>query len=160
MLTALRQQVQSVLYAAPAKRKPALRRSDALNALFATDLPLVADAEDVRAFREAVACLGWKTIEHNGWLLLDAPIPAPAVTVPASLQGACGCCISLLIRHPDAAPAEDLIRASAKAVEAGRQAAERFCTRLHGELAARLRMHQPLPGALLPYLCFIHNAYL
>ena len=43
MLTEMRRQVQSVLYAVPVKRKPALRRSDLPDTLFATDLPLVAE---------------------------------------------------------------------------------------------------------------------
>ncbi len=157
VLTPLRQQVQSVLYALPAKRKPALRRSDLPDALFATDLPLVAEADAVAAFRADLARLGWHTAERSGWLTLDAPVPAPEADVPASLQGECGCCISLLLRHEGNAPAQGYIRDLAKAAEAGCQATERLCMRLHGDFALRLRRLQPLPGALLPYLCFVHN---
>ncbi len=153
MLTALRLQLQSVLYMLPVKRKPALRRSDAEDALFATDLPLAADSATVEAFRTEMTARGWKVSERNGWLTLDASVPAPEVTIPADLTGECGCCISLLLRHPDDAPADDLIRAAVKAADAGNQPFERLCTQLHGEFAARLRNHQPLPGALLPYLC-------
>ncbi len=153
MLTALRLQVQAVLYALPAGRKPALRRSDAEDALLATDLPLVADSAAVEAFRTEMTVRGWKVSERNGWLTLDAPVPLPEGPIPADLTGECGCCISLLLRHPDGAPADDLIRAAVKAADAGNQPFERLCARLHGEFAARLRNHQPLPGSLLPYLC-------
>ncbi len=153
MLTALRQQVQQVLYAQPAMRRPALRRSDAGDALFATDLPLLADTSAVEAFCRDLSAKGWTIGERKGWLTLDAPVPAPACSVPRSLTGELGCCISLLLRHPDDGPAEDLIRALAKAADAGPQPLERLCGQLHGEFAARLRSRQPLPGALLPYLC-------
>ncbi len=153
MLTALRQQVQQVLYALPAMRRPALRRSDAGDALFATDLPQVAEASAVEAFRRGLSAKGWTIGERKGWLTLDAPIPVPAYSVPQNLCGEIGCCISLLLRHPDDAPAEDLIRAVVKAEDAGAQPLDRLCGQLHGDFAARLRSYQPLPGALLPYLC-------
>lgn len=156
MLTALRLQVQRMLYAVPAQRKPALRRSDAPDALFATDLPLIADAAAVQTFIEAMICLGWTVCQRKGWLTLDAPVPVPEYTQPIVLTGECGCCISLLQRHAEDAPAADHIRALIKAADAGRMPFERLCSQLHGEFAARLRRHEPLPGALLPYLC---NAY-
>ena len=153
MLTALRQQVQAVLYAIPAKRKPALRRSDAPDALFATDLPLIAEVSAVAAFTAELKKMGWTVREGKGWLMLDAAVPVPAYTVPAELTGECGCCISLLLRHDEAAAATEAIRAVVKAADAGKQPFDRLCAQLHGELAARLREHQPLPGALLAYLC-------
>lgn len=159
MLRELRRQVQAVLYAVPAKRKPALRRSDAADALFATDLPLIAEADAVAAFRVELENQGWRIFERNGWLTLDAPVPTPTCHVPADLAGECGCCISLLLRHPDNAPAADHIRAAVKAADAGRQPFERLCAQLHGEFAARLRNHQPLPGALLPCLCHAYEAF-
>ena len=159
MLTALRQQVQERLYAVPARRKPALRRADAPDALFATDLPLVAEEAAVRCFMAGMEALGWTAREEAGWLTLDAPVPAPEYAVPAEMRGACGCCISLLLRHPEAAPAEEVIRAVVKAAEAGRQPFERLCGQLHGEFAARLRTHQPLPGKLLPYLCRAYDKF-
>lgn len=153
MLTALRQQVQSVLYAVPAKRKPALRRSDAPDALFASDLPLIAEEGAVTAFCNDLAAIGWRTDMRNGWLVLDRPVPAPEASVPADMAGEAGCCISLLMRHTDAAPAEDLIRLVVKAADAGKTPFERVCRQLHEEFAVRLRQHEALPGALLPYLC-------
>lgn len=159
MLTGLRQQVQGVLYAVPAKRKPALRRSDAPDALFATDLPLVAEAEVIRDFAAHMEACGWTVRERNGWLTLDAAVPVPETVIPADLVGECGCCISLLLRHPEAAPAADVIRAVVKAADAGKQPFERLCTQLHGAFAAHLREHRALPGALLPYLCHAYNMF-
>lgn len=153
MLTALRMQVQRVLYAVPAKRKPALRRSDAPEALLATDLPLTAEADAVDAWIAEMTRLGWTVAVRNGWLTLDVPVPVPDYDLPGSLAGECGCCISLLQRHPGDAPAEDVIRAVVKAADAGKLPFERLCGQLHGEFAARLRQHEALPGELLPYLC-------
>ena len=160
MLTVLRTQVQSALYAVPTRRKPALRRSDAPDALFATDLPLVAGAAAVEAFRTDMAARDWHSELRNGWLILDAPVPVPEYTLPNALAGEGCCCISLLLRHPDSAPAGDYIRAVCKAAEAGRQPFERLCAQLHGEFAARLRRHEPLPGAMLPYLCRAMTIYM
>lgn len=157
MLSGLREQVQRVLYAVPAGRKPALRRSDAQDALFATDLPLIAESTAVEAFREEMFRLGWQTQIRGSWILLDAAVPVPDASVPAEAAGECGCCIALLQRHPDAAPSEAFIRMVVKAADAGRQPFERICTQLHAEFAVRLRRHEALPGALLPYLCHAWN---
>ena len=87
MLTKLRAQVQGVLYAVPAKRKPALRRSDAPDALFATDLPMIAEPEAVRAFVADMETLGWNVREEKGWLTLDAAVPVPEYSLPTALIG-------------------------------------------------------------------------
>jgi len=159
MLTGLRAQVQAALYTVPAKRKPALRRSDAPDALFATDLTLIAAADAVQTFIADMETQGWTVRERNGWLTLDAPVPAPEYDIPEPAEGACGCCISLLLRHRGDAPAHDCIRAVVKAEDAGRLPFERLCTRLHGDFAACLREHRLLPGALLPYLCHAYNTF-
>lgn len=160
MLRALRTQVQEQFAGMTLARRPALRRSDAPDALLATDLPQVADEAALAAFCREMACLGWRCIPRNGWLLLDAPVPAPNASVPAVTDGACGCCISLLLRHPDHADAADDIRRVVKAADAGRIPFERLCKQLHGELAIRLRQGKPLPDALLPYLCQVwHDIY-
>ncbi|MDD6051459.1 MAG: hypothetical protein PUC00_09400 [Clostridiales bacterium] len=158
MLRELRMQLRPLLEAVPAQRKPALRRSDAPDALLATDLPLIASPDAVAAFRANVARLGWHTALRNGWLILDAPVPAPDAPIPASFTGECGCCISLLMRHKEAAPAQDVIRAIVKAAEAGPIPLERLCKQLHVEFAARLRQHAPLPGDALPYFCVAYRA--
>lgn len=160
MMKSLRAEVNGVLLAAKCRRKPALRRSDAPDALLATDLPLAADADAVEAAVRRLTALGWCVWPaENGWLLLDAPVPSPEAAIPRTLAGECGCCISILLRHPEDGEAAELIRALVKAEEAGVQPFERFCAQLHGELAARLRRHEPLPGALLPYLCRAHETY-
>ena len=159
MLTALRARVQSVLYAVPAKRKPALRRSDADNALFATDLPLIAEPAAVEGFIADMADIGWRTELRNGWLVLDAAVPVPEYILPKELAGECGCCISLLLRHAENAPAEDIIRAIVKAADAGKQPFEKLCSQLHGDFAAQLRKHEALPGALLSYLCCAYRKF-
>lgn len=153
MLRALRAQVQGQMTLVPCVRRPALRRSDAPDALLATDLPLVADAASVESFIGAMQRLGWLCVTRNGWLLLDAPVPPPDAPVPTDLRDECGCCISLLLRHPDEADATAYVRRVVKAADAGRMPLERLCGQLHAEFAVRLRQHEPLPGALLPYLC-------
>ena len=158
MLTGLRMRVQSVLYDVPAKRKPALRRSDAPDALFATDLPLIAEADAVDAFRAEMANLGWRTEVRNGWITLDAVVPEPPYTIPQATKGECGSCISLLLRHQENAPADDFIRAAVKAKDTGKQPFERLCSQFHAEFAARLRHHEPLPSELLPYLCCAYHS--
>lgn len=150
MLSALRLQVQKVLLDVPAKRKPALRRSDDPQALLATDLPLIASEESVEAFTARMEELGWRVWTAKGWLLLDADVPVPRLQC-CDAEGELGCCLSLLRRHPGETAPKESIRAIAKAAEAG--TIERLCAQLHREWAAALRVHQPLPGGLLLYLC-------
>ncbi len=153
MLTELRRQVTCVLSDIPARRKPALRRSDNREALLATDLPLVADREAVDVFSSRLAAQGWRVFgAGNGWLLLDAEVPVPQDCDGFCAQGEAACCISLLQRHPGLGEARGSIRAIVKAAEAGRQPFERLCAILHGEIAAMLRQHETLPSVLLPYL--------
>lgn len=151
MLTALRQAVQRELLSLPVRRKPALRRTDAEGFLLATDLPLTAEEAAVEAFIRRMTELGWRVLRQGSWLQLDCPVPVP-VTDAFPACGECACCISLLERHPEDGDAAEYIRRVVKAADAGRQPFERLCIQLHGEFAAMLRQHQPLPGALLPYL--------
>lgn len=153
MLAAMRAQIQQALYAVPARRRPALRRTDAPDALLATDLPLVAGEEDVAAFIEAIGRWGWRVTPREGWLQLDADVPVPMSDVPKDLPGEAGCCISLLLRHPGADCPAALIRSVVKAADAGKQPFERLCGKLHADMAAALRRHDALPGGLLRYLC-------
>lgn len=158
MLSPLRAEVNALLAQTPVRRKPALRRSDAPEALLATDLPFAAEDGAVADFIAMAEAAGWHIGRaDNGWLLLDKPVPAPSADMPAQAEGECGCCISLLARHPDGGDAAELIREVVRAEEAGVRAFEQLCIRLHEDLAARLRCHQPLPGALLPYLAHAFN---
>ena len=153
MLTPLRREMQTLLASVPVRRRPVLRRSDAPEALLATDLPLAAEETAVAAFLTAAEGAGWTVTPQGDWLLLDHPVEAPDCPVPDRLAGEAGCCLSLLLRHGgDAAPRED-IRALVKARDAGDRALERLCAAWHRDWAARLRRHEPLPGGLIPYLC-------
>ena len=153
MLTPLRRKMQALLAAVPVRRKPTLRRSDAPEALLATDLPLAAEEGTVEAFTAAAEEAGWTVMRRGDWLLLDHPVDTPDCPVPDRFTGEAGCCLSLLLRHGGGdAPAED-IRALVKALDAGETALERLCAAWHRDWAARLRRHEPLPGGLIPYLC-------
>lgn len=153
MLTPLRAEVNALLARTTVQRRPALRRSDAPDALLATDLPYAAEAMAVADFISRAEAAGWYVKRAaNGWLLLDKPVPVPGVDMPASASGECGCCLSLLARHPGDGGAAGLIREVVRAEEAGAIAFERLCGDLHARFAAMLRLHQPLPGALTPYL--------
>ena len=157
MLTALRREVQAVLADVPVTRKPALRRSDAPDALLATDLPMAADEEAVRRFIGRMNERGWRVWRQGSWLLLDAEVPVPDDTVPEKLNGELGCCISLLKRHPGGETDREALRALVKAAERGQEALETCCVGLHASWAAALREHRELPGGLMPYLCRAAN---
>lgn len=158
MLRALRAEVNGLLSRTNVKRKPALRRSDAPGALLATDLPFAAEPMAVENFCKLAEEIGWSIRKaDNGWLLLDKEAPTPDVRIPADAAGECGCCLSLLRRHGGDADAREVIRRVLRASEAGMREFERLCGQLHAEMAAMLRLHQPLPGALTPHLA---HAYL
>lgn len=157
MLTALRREIQAALAEIPARRKPALRRSDDPDALLATDLLLAADDGDVEQFKSRLVETGWRVWEKDGWLLLDADVPIPAYGVPSEASGETGCCISVLLRHPEGDADPRTVRAIVKAAESGRPALDKLCGALHAEWAASLREHRRLPGGLLPYLCHAEN---
>lgn len=130
----------------PTLRRPALRRSDDANALFATDLPLLADAADFCRLAEKH---GWRTWMQGGWLLLDKlPNPPDMPTKIPDAPGELGCCLSLLARHPDDTADDALLRALLKSADAGRSGAGKILPCAHRDLAARLRTHNPLPGTL------------
>lgn len=153
MLRALRRQVQACLASVPCRRRPALRRTDNPDFLLMTDLPQAASTQDVAAFAEGMRRLGWTVAEIPSWLLLDCPIPAPLCRVPDSYPGETGCCLWILRQHPGGDAPPDMLRALVKAAEQGAPQVEKLCSAWHGQLAAMLRRHQPLPGGLLPYLC-------
>ena len=157
MLTALRAEIQAALEEIPASRKPALRRSDDPDALLATDLPQVAGSADVARWKARLAKDGWRAWEKGGWLLLDADVPAPAYRLPGDRRGELGCCVSMLLRHPEGGADRRAVRAVVKAAESGRPALEKLCGLLHAEWAQALREHRNLPGGLLPYLCRAEN---
>lgn len=155
MLISLRRQVQECLACIPCRRRPALRRTDDPAFLLMTDLPQAAFSADVAGFAADLRLRGWTVKEAPGWLLLDHSLSAPACLPPASYPGEAGCCLWLLQRHPGGDAPPDMLRALAKAAECGMPQVERLCKAWHGQLAAMLRLHQPLPGGLTPYLCAV-----
>ena len=83
-----------MLATVPTLRRPALRRSEDANALFATDLPLLADAADFCRLAEKH---GWRTWMQGGWLLLDKlPNPPDMPTKIPGAPGELGCCLRCL----------------------------------------------------------------
>ncbi len=158
MLRALRAELNALLADTPVRRKPALRRSDVSGALLATDLPFASEADDAADFCRRAQAAGWQVrVADNGWQLLDKAPPVPQTAVPQEAQGECGCCLSLLLRHPETGEADETIRRVLRAEEAGWRAFDRLCAQLHAELAAMLRCRQPLPGALTPYLAHAYQ---
>lgn len=153
MLAALRAELRTLLSAVPSARPAVLRRSDRADMLLACDLPLAADEQAAAAFTQALTARGWTVLPQAGWLLLDKPVPVPAVpdAIP-TLIGELGCVLSLLRRHPDDVCDEQTVRAVVKAAEQGAPALERLCKQLHADWAEALRLGRPLPGRLLPYL--------
>ncbi len=157
-MTALRQQVQQILAELPLSRRVTLRRPEEPCALLSTNLPFTADEAVQRAYIARMEASGWRVWPQNGWLLMDRPVLPPDAPVPTNLAGECGCCISLLLRHPqEDGDASDAIRALVKAEDEGRAQTERLCSALHADFAKRLRLRQPLPSDLLPYLCHAHG---
>lgn len=152
MLNELRQEVQRELARCQVKRTPVLRRSDMPDMLLACDLPAVAAPAETAAFTRNMERQGWRVRPAVVWLLLDRPVPVPARDDTVNAAGETGCCLSLLQRHPDAVQDDDAVRAVVKAAEQNPAALERVCARLHADWAERLRLGQPLPGLLLPYL--------
>lgn len=153
MMSQARQSIRAALDAVPARRRAALRRPDDPDALLATDLPFIADEQALADFTAHLAEMGWHAWQKGGWLLMDGPVDAPFSPVPAVLTGEAGCCISLLLRHPGGGEDDAQRRALIKAADAGKPHLERCCAALHAAWAARLRHHQALPSALLPWLC-------
>lgn len=151
MLTILRQEALRGLVQLALQRPAALRRSTVPGFLLATDLPVFAP-EMAGEYTKQMTSQGWTVTLLRGWLFLDRELPVPR-TPPMEAGGELGCCISLLERHQGGSMADrQLIRDLALSEEAGEIQVERFAMRLHGELAERLRLHQPLPDGLLPYL--------
>lgn len=124
-------------------RRPCLRRSNERDALLATDLPLVTDAEGVCLFRTMAEKCGWTVNDRNGWILLDR-VPGK-MTVVSSHGPEALACASLLERHPCGEPDDELWRELVKACEEGKNAEEQAFAHLHALLAEKLRMHVSLP---------------
>lgn len=152
MLTELRKNVAEMLSQCPVRRPCAVRRSLTADALLAIDLPQAAETASVEKFLRLAQQNGWKARIEKGWILLDHALPLPPSHAEAEANGRLANTLQLLRLHPSDAMDEAALRALAKAVEEGQRSVERLCNALAQEWAVRLRQHEMLPGALLPYL--------
>ena len=150
-MAVLRREAEAVLLSAAAVRRPALRRALPPEWLLATDLPQLAEEGTVAAMCSALEQRGWRTHLSGGWLLLDCLPPLPRGAQP-QLTGEAACVAELLRRHPSDLQDRAALRQLLKASEQGMSALEKVCAALHRQYAQALRQHQPLPGALLPWL--------
>lgn len=152
MLTALRLELNTLMAAAQPSRKPALRHANREGWLLCSDVPSLLDEAALTALCDQLHAAGWQTQLQNGWLYFDKPVPVPVVDMAAEFPGEVGCVVSLLRRHNDAAPCGEAIRLLCCAHDKGAVQVERLCRTLHQQMAEKLRLHQPLPGGLLPYV--------
>ena len=135
-------------------RPPAFRRSLSEDALYATDLPKVAEENEVADFRRRAEQAGWHTIMENGWILMDfVPEKMPADGFQGPFGPEAKCCASLLNRHagdrgPDGKKEKRMLL---KAGEEGAAAYERACGQIHREWAAALRKREMLPKISTDY---------
>ena len=148
----LREEIRGLLSGADSARPAALRRSLREDFLYATDLPGTASGETVADFRQKAEEAGWRTVEADGWILLDR-IPLHNAD---SFRGPFGpearCCASLLQRHPGKRKDGDREkRMLLKAGEESPDAYERVCGILHREWAAALRKGETLPDLTEDY---------
>lgn len=154
MLTALRRSALMLMDSEHPPRRPALRRADSDDWLLASDIPQLLPAPQLSRLILRLQEAGWRTGLRGGWLYLDHPIAVPPLTHLPQSNGEASCLLSLLARHQESPLLEDRAasRALVKAAEQSGSQLETCCAQLHAACAARLRLHQPLPGALLPLL--------
>ena len=96
----LRQEALELLSSAETFRPAVLRRSLRNDAMYATDLPRIADNETVAGFLQKAEESGWHAEMENGWIHLDR---VPESMSEGCFQGPYGldaeCCLSILARH-------------------------------------------------------------
>ena len=159
MLRASRAALAQLMTGISTVRPPAIRRASEDDWLLATDLSELVHPEETASFVRAAEEQGWRVGRAaNGWLLLDRIDLLPRLEASSPEGTACageiGALISLLERHLSASNDMDAraLRALAKASEQGSRALTRVCAGLHLDWAEKLRRHEKIPGALLPYL--------
>lgn len=152
IMTECRQQLQALLEIPGSTRQAALRRSNDASALFTCDLPVWAPPEMILIIRQRLIHAGWQVWDNRGWWQFFF-LPAPPERVP-ELQCSSeeGCILSLLRRHPEGTASPEEILALLKALDSPAAQRERYFRELHAAFACRLRLGQPLPGDLLPWL--------
>ena len=147
-LNKLREELQSILDETDSNRPAVIRRCKRIDYLYATDLPLTADQNNVTFFTRRAEKRGWRSEIQAGWILLDR---LPAGPPENGFRGPYGpeakCCASILRRHPEKQKKSGNRekRMLIKAGEENRESYERVCTILHREWAAVLRQGDALP---------------
>ena len=157
MLKRMRDELRLLMADIPARRPPALRRSDAPDMLLATDLPLLTGMDALAVFLSRLDAADWRYRIQGQWLLLDHEPPVPPVC-PGPLHGEAACVALLLEKHPGGGSDPELLRRLLKAAEQGPRKTEPLMEQLHGRLAGMLRQKQPLPDGLLPYIRYAAQA--
>ena len=153
MLTSLRAELNALLLQAAPRRRPAVRRASQENWLFATDVPLLVHEGELARLLQSLESGGWHGELRDGWLYLAHALPKPVHRPLHEPEGACGCVLSVLRRHPESSAVPDeLLYGLAKAAEQGTAKLEKYCETLHRQLAQQLRRRNPLPAGLIPYL--------
>lgn len=137
----LRQELNRLLSAMEASRKPALRRSLSPDYLYATDLPLCASSEICEVFRRQAAAAGWESCPAGSWLnLRKAGALFPSgwwESLPR--EGEAACVSGLLLRHPSLRLSRSQAHLLLKAREESPASLEKACRSVHQDFARQLR---------------------
>lgn len=129
------------------ERKPALRRSDRKDRLFATDLPKVTTPEALAAFEKLLAENGFRSELSEGWMLIDR-VPEK-LEIIAEKGPEAEACAAILQRHKEKSGGETEWRELYKACEQAPDKQEEAFGRFHAQLAEMLREHKQLPDILI-----------
>ena len=147
-MNALRKELQELMKIPQTERQPVLRRSMPEAWLYATDLPVVCNRDNMTLFLESIRKAGWEYAEEKGWILMRKPADKPPEDWYDGPFGTeAGCCLSLLERHERQAAGEPetVQRLLIKAAEEGGKKYEAACAAIHRNWAERLRRGEPLP---------------
>lgn len=129
-----------------AVRPAVLRRSLKKDSLYATDIPVLLQEEQLKQWLGMAASHGWIWRQEGNWILLDRRIPDEFTgRYNGPFGNEASCCASLLERGRATAESADERRSLIKAGEEGPAAFEKTCGGLHTEWAERLRKNEPLP---------------
>ena len=136
-------QLQLLIFRTGPERKPALRRSDSEDFLYASDLPGLLSGEALEGFLHDLQEAGWSWKLTGDWLLM-APDPGNG-EIRAERSPEAAAVVSLLERHPEHTDGDREWRTLVKACEQGGEKEKKAFRMLHGELAQALREHRKLP---------------
>lgn len=138
-----REQLRELLAKTEAVRKPALRRSNNEEFLFATNLPLITKENELTRFLSEAQSTGWTCRIESGWLLLDK-VPDEKIII-AERSTEAEACAAILERHSIKADGRREWRILYKACEQDEKKVSEAFMMLHAEMALALREHRKLP---------------